>query len=273
VLSRISSKRAEVAFWSLWLSAVATFVALAVWADHRYALPLDRRVTFGVQELYRYGWADRFFQTVNDLGGEGAIILALFAAFAFALLRGLRYEALTIAGTGAVRYVQLGVRALVHRPDAYFNAMRANFDGLQRPMFYPNPNAFPSGHVFGVALVYGLIFAYVPRAIRFNPLAWLVRAFCLFEIALIGPARMYVGAHWFSDVVGAALLAGIYLALAWKIDGLVTHRQAVAREGDLASDAGLSTQLPRKHRFARTPRPGEPAAERPAREAEPATRP
>ncbi len=258
--SSIWSKRAEVAFWSLWLSAVAAFVALATWADHRYTLPLDRRVTFGVQELYRYSWADGFFQTVNDLGGEGAITLALFAALAFALLRGLRYEALMIAGTGAVRYIELGVRGLVHRPDGHYNALRANFDGLQRPTFYPGVNGFPSGHVFGVVLVYGLIFAYAARAIRFKPLAWLVRAFCVFEIALIGPARMYVGAHWFSDVVGAALLAGICLALVWKIDGMVTHRQVVARERDLASDAGLSTLAPHKRRFVRAPRSGEPAA-------------
>lgn len=207
-----------------------------------------------------------------DLGGEGAITLALFAAFAFALLRGLRYEALMIAGTRAVRYVELGVRALVHRPDAYYTALRADFDGLQRPTFYPGVNGFPSGHVLSVALVYGLIFAYVPRAIHVKPLAWLVRAFCVFEVALIGPARMYVGAHWFSDVIGAALLAGICLALVWKIDGMVTHRQVVARERDLASDADLSTQLPRKRRFARTPRPGDPAADRKAREVEPAAR-
>jgi membrane-associated phospholipid phosphatase len=177
-----------------------------------------------------------------------------------------------IAGTGAVRYVQLGVRALVHRPDAYYNALRANFDGLQRPTFYPDANGFPSGHVFGVALAYGLIFAYVPRAIGSKPLAWLVRAFCVFEIALIGPARMYVGAHWFSDVVGAALLAGIYLALVWKIDGIVTHRQILASERDLASDAGLGTQVPRKRRFARTPRLGAPAADRVAPDREPAAR-
>lgn len=271
-MSRISSKRAEVAFWSLWLSAVATFVALAVWADHRYALPLDRRVTFGVQELYRYGWADRFFQTVNDLGGEGAIILALFAAFAFALLRGLRYEALTIAGTGAVRYVQLGVRALVHRPDAYFNAMRANFDGLQRPMFYPNPNAFPSGHVFGVALVYGLIFAYVPRAIRLKPLAWLVRAFCFFEIALIGPARMYAGAHWFSDV-GRRCAPRRHLPSA-RLEGRRPGHPPPGcrtRAGPRVrcwSEYATAPQAP----LARTPRPGESAADRKAREAEPAAR-
>lgn len=271
---RIWSHRSEIAFWSLWLMAIAMFVALAVWADHRYTLPLDKRVTFGVQELYRYGWADRLFQTVNDLGSEGTVTLVLFAVFAIALLRGLRYEALMIAGTGAIRYIQLGVRDLVHRPDELYNSMRANFDGLAAPRIYPETNGFPSGHVFGATIVYGLIFAYVARTIAFKPLAWLVRAFCVFEIAMIGPARMYTGAHWFSDAVGAALLAGIYLALAWKVDGAITHIRTVAAERDLAADAGLSAQPRGQRRFARTPRPGKPgvAAEHTARVPEPATR-
>jgi undecaprenyl-diphosphatase len=270
---RIWSHRADIAFWSLWWSAVAAFVALAAWAGHRYTLPLDTRVTFGVQDFYRYGGAGPLFQTVNDLGSEGTITLVLVAAFAVALLRGLRYEALIIAGAGAIRYVQLGVRALVHRPDELYNAMRANADGLAAPGIYPDTNGFPSGHVLGATIVYGLIFAYAPRAIALKPLAWLLRAFCVFEITLIGPARMYNGAHWFSDVTGAALLAGIYLALAWKIDGAITHIRTIAAERDLAADAGLSAQPRGQRRFGRTARPtsADVAAERTTREPEPAT--
>jgi undecaprenyl-diphosphatase len=257
---RLWSHRADAAFWSLWLAAIAAFVAMALWADHRYTLPLDRGVTFGVQELYRYGWADRLFQYINDWGSEGTVTFVLFAAIAVALVRGLRFEALMIAGAGSIRYVQLGVRAAVHRPDAQYNALRANFDGLARPRLYPDADGFPSGHVFGATIVYGLIFAYIPRVIAFKPLAMLIRALCVFEIALIGPARMYTGAHWFSDTVGAALLAGIYLALAWKIDGMVTHIRTVAAERGLAAEAGLRAQPATPRRFARTPRSRDVAA-------------
>src|SRR6185295_12133173 len=66
VLSRrIWSYRVEILFWALWLAAVAAFIGLAAWADHRYTLPLDRRVTFGVQELYRVDGASRFFYEIN----------------------------------------------------------------------------------------------------------------------------------------------------------------------------------------------------------------
>jgi len=272
---RIWPYRVEMAFWLLWLASVGGFVGLAVWADHRYTLPLDRRITFGVQELYRYSWATPFFDQINRFGSESTITLVLLASFAVLLLRGLRHEALMIAGAGAVRFVQLGVRYVVHRPDTEFLALRSTFVGLDRPTLYPDASGFPSGHVFGATIVYGLIFAYVPRAITIKPLATLVRALCVFEIALIGPARMYEGAHWFSDVVGAALLAGIYLALAWKLDGMISHIRETADERELASDAGLTVAVPRQRRFARTPRRSEPAVvalERGMREREPAVR-
>lgn len=241
LISRIRTHRSDIAFWSLWCGSVAAFVALAAWAAHRYTLPLDRRVTFGVQELYRYGWANPFFDAVSRLGSEGTVTLALFAAFAVLAVRGLRFEALMVAGAGAMRFVQLGVRSAVERPGGEFSALRAAGGGLQQPALYPDPFGFPSGHVFGATIVYGLIFAYAPRAITFKPLAVLLRAFCVFEIALIGPARMYAGAHWFSDVIGAALLAGIYLALAWKLDGVVSHIRTADEERTLATDAGLTT--------------------------------
>jgi len=268
LITRIRTHRADIAFWSLWSGAVAAFVALAAWAAHRYTLPLDRRVTFGVQELYRYGWANPFFDAVSRLGSEGTVTLALFAAFAVLVVRGLRFEALMVAGAGAMRFVQLGVRSAVERPSGEFSALRLVQGGLEQPALYPDPFGFPSGHVFGATIIYGLIFAYAPRAITFKPLAMLIRAFCVFEIALIGPARMYAGAHWFSDVIGAALLAGIYLALAWKLDGVVSHIREIADERALAADAGLSVAAPRPRRFERTPRRSEPvvAAERVVRE-------
>ncbi len=236
---RIWSWRSEIAFWSLWLGLVAAFVGLSIWVDHRYTLPFDKRITFGVQELYRYAWADRFFGIINDFGDEETIVLVLLASFAVLVARGLRFEALMIAGAGTVRYVQLLVREVVHRPTAEFDTLRASFGGLFKPELYPSPDGFPSGHVFGETIVYGLVFAYAGRALRFRPLVWLVRAACVFEIAMGGPARMYVGAHWFSDVVGAMMLAGIYLLLAWRIDRVITHVRQVNGERALASDAGL----------------------------------
>ncbi len=226
-MRRVWSHRADVAFLSAWLIGVAAFVGLAVWCSHRYALPLDIRLTQWVQRLDRYPVADRVFGAVNNLGEFQFIAGVLLFSFIWLLLRGLRFEALTIAGTGALHYVQLAVRDLVHRPFDLQNPPWFN-DALPQLRQWPGPDGFPSGHVFGEVAVYGLIFAYAHRAIPLRPLAWLVRAFCIAEIALGGPARMYTGAHWPSDVLGAALLALLYLALAWRLDRAITHVRGLA---------------------------------------------
>ena len=238
---RFWSRRADIAFWAAWLSGVAAFCALALWSAHRYALPLDIRLTQWVQGLDRYPRAGRLFGVVNDFGDYQFIAAVLLLSFGWLLLRGLRFEALMIAGAGALRYVQLGVRDVVHRP---FDATNPPWSNAALPHLrqWPGPDGFPSGHVFGEVAVYGLIFAYAGRVIPVRPIAWLVRAFCVFEIALGGPARLYTGAHWASDVAGAALLALLYLGLAWRIDRAVLHIRAVTGERGLAPGGGASAE-------------------------------
>jgi len=241
LVQRFWSRRADIAFWTAWLSGVAAFCALALWSAHRYALPLDIRLTQWVQALDRYPRAGRLFGIVNDFGDYQFIAAVLLMSFGWLLLRGLRFEALMLAGAGALRYVQLGVRDLVHRP---FDASSPPWSDASLPHLrrWPGPDGFPSGHVFGEIAVYGLIFAYAGRVIPVRPVAWLVRAFCVFEIALGGPARVYTGAHWPSDVAAASLLALLYVGLAWRTDRAVLHIRAVTGERGLASHAGLSAQ-------------------------------
>ena len=235
---RIWPYRAEIAFWSLWLFAVGAFIGLSAWVDHRYTLPLDRRITFGVQELYQYGWATRFFETVNRLGDQNTITLVLFSSFAVALLCGLRYEALMIAGTGAVRFLQLGVRHVVHRPDAEFLSLRSTFDGLQRPEFFPGPHGFPSGHVFGSAIVYGLIFAYAPRALTFKPLAIPCARFaCSRSLLLV--RRACTSARTGSAMSSAPCCSPASTCARLELDGVITHIRLVNSERALATKAGL----------------------------------
>ena len=70
---------------------------------------------------------------------------------------------------------------------------------------------FPSGHVFGVTVfvviaVYLLWLFELPRATQ-----RLARAVGILFIIVVGYSRLYVNAHWLSDVVGG-LLAGLALA-------------------------------------------------------------
>jgi membrane-associated phospholipid phosphatase len=74
-------------------------------------------------------------------------------------------------------------------------------------------NSFPSGHVFFFMEFFGFLFflAYV----LLKP-GWLRRVALTvlgLLIALIGVSRVYMGAHWPSDVLGAYLAGGVWLTL------------------------------------------------------------
>jgi undecaprenyl-diphosphatase len=72
---------------------------------------------------------------------------------------------------------------------------------------------FPSGHVYGDCVVYGLLAVMAPAwvAPRLVPV---VRAVCVAVIVLAGPVRVAVGAHWPSDVAGGYLWGVAALAAA-----------------------------------------------------------
>jgi undecaprenyl-diphosphatase len=61
--------------------------------------------------------------------------------------------------------------------------------------------------------LFGLLFLLVPAVVR-RPLPRLaLQGFCLFVVLGMGPASVYTGAHWPSDVLGSFVLGALYLAL------------------------------------------------------------
>jgi membrane-associated phospholipid phosphatase len=73
--------------------------------------------------------------------------------------------------------------------------------------------SFPSGHVSFYICYFGFLFfvsyALLPRGSVARRVAM---ALCIIPIVLIGFSRVYLGAHWPSDILGAYLSAGMWLA-------------------------------------------------------------
>ena len=73
--------------------------------------------------------------------------------------------------------------------------------------------AFPSGHVFGSTVFFGfLAFLAVYFQVKRKLLITLVSVLAAL-VLLVGPARVYEGAHWPSDVAAGYLLGGIWLLI------------------------------------------------------------
>ena len=91
-----------------------------------------------------------------------------------------------------------------------FQRQRPSFDD---PLLTLDTYSFPSGHVAGSTLFYGLCVAWVYR--RTPELRWRLAALAIATVALVlvGVSRMVLGVHYLSDVVAAFAEGIAWLAL------------------------------------------------------------
>jgi undecaprenyl-diphosphatase len=111
-----------------------------------------------------------------------------------------------------------------------FERARPHFD---QPLVVLATYSFPSGHVAGTTLFYGVFGSYLVARARTRAARIAIAAAVALVIALVAASRMVLGAHWFSDVVAGFLEAVAWLALC--ITGVGVHvARRRARAGERA---------------------------------------
>jgi membrane-associated phospholipid phosphatase len=125
---------------------------------------------------------------------------SLALALYFLLQRALRPLLALVLTMGGGSLLNLALKSLFQRERPIF----------ENPLLTLSGYSFPSGQTMGATLFYGFLTVFVVAHMR--PLRWRVMAFLLafLIVVLIGFTRIYLGAHYLSDVMGA-MAAG----LAW----------------------------------------------------------
>jgi undecaprenyl-diphosphatase len=72
-------------------------------------------------------------------------------------------------------------------------------------------SSFPSGHVINYVGVYGFLAFLIETWVRPAALRRVLVGFLAGLIALVGPSRIYLGHHWFTDTLASYLLGTAYL--------------------------------------------------------------
>jgi membrane-associated phospholipid phosphatase len=194
---------------TFWAAGAVLFALMSAFAALRDTFPGDLFLSHRWQDVDvpALGGALSF---VNAVGSPVAAALIAVGAALFALVRRRWLEAVLILLTFVPHGLQSGIKELVGRARPS--------DELVRVTEQASGPAFPSGHVVGAVVLYGLLLYLAPRLIGSHPLRLVLQLFCAFMIVATGPARVHAGAHWPSDVVGGYLLGFLCLALLLAVD-------------------------------------------------------
>ena len=167
-------------------------------------------------------WLKEAAADLTSLGGISVLTLFAVVAIAFLLIQHKRLSALLLVlGLAGGVGLSEGLKALFERarPPAAFQAVETL-------------NAsFPSGHALLATVFYLTLGVMLTRAFPRAHLKAFVLGSAMTVALLIGLTRVYLGAHWASDVF-AGWCAGAAWAMAlWLVAYAVGRRQAVSDKG------------------------------------------
>ena len=216
------------------LAAIGSaFVVLAIavavnraWLPLQWDLPIQRFV-----EDHRTAALDSLFLAISRLGST-VVVLAVSVLLIFLTWRRCRAVSIAILVAATARpLLEFVLKDVVGRA-------RPNFERLVDGQGY----SFPSGHVMAAIALYGLLPVVVGLFTRSRALWWASVGVSGIVIGAVAASRVYLGVHWFSDVVGSLLLGSFFL-LGVEAVLQYAHRPSVSGRGwDPACRSGLQAE-------------------------------
>jgi membrane-associated phospholipid phosphatase len=184
---------------------------------------LDERITAWFQEqatplLTKISRVVTFFGSVIFLSSASGVVALVLAMRRFSY----RLLALTLA-IGGGSLVNLLLKHFFHRQRPV----------LENPLVTLSSYGFPSGHTMGATIFYGSLALVLVYSIRGWRSRLLVTGAAALIVTLIGASRIYLGAHYFTDVIGAVGMGLAWLAFCWT--GIETLRKWRGRRQDARS--------------------------------------
>lgn len=198
-------RRRRIGLFQAALAAIAgVFAVLTFLVKTMPSFLVDLQITRAVQLINIPGLAP-LMSLVSWLGfaPQAAILVGLIALAIYGF--GLHWEAATalIAALFSTA-INLLAKGLIQRPRPAPELVNVS-DIL-------NSYSFPSGHVMFYVGFFGFIGFLAFTMLKPSPKRGLLLTLFGGLVASIGPSRIYLGAHWASDVLGAYLLGSLMLA-------------------------------------------------------------
>lgn len=161
----------------------------------------DRAISLGLAE-HHSAWWDAWMRAATTMGEIWMILVLVCGVAVWAFAR---------------KYAKLAVVLLVvNACSAGLNVALKHSFRRARPTLLdkfiaPDSYSFPSGHAMGSMVAYGMIAWVIGRMHpKLRAPAYIVAAFLITNIGL---SRVYLGVHWFTDILAGFAAGGIMLAV------------------------------------------------------------
>ncbi len=229
----------------LGLGALYSFAALAEDVAHNETMDVDNAVLMWLRQFSSPD-VDRIAQAVSFLGSEGLAAILVVLVLVFAWRRRLGAAVGLLVVTGGAQLLNDVLKELFHR------TRPAPVGGSLIPS---QAFSFPSGHAMVSAAFYFFL-AYLAWRLLRGRGRYVTAALLVVLVALIGLSRLYLGVHYFSDVV-AGYLAGFFWTDATIVGGRVLRMRRLPRETTAGAGRAPTRAPPaRRARGRASPRTG-----------------
>ena len=193
------------------VALVVAFVALTLMVGAGWLGSLDHQVLTTMSGAWREP-LHPLFQVIAELGGLEVTSILMLGLVVFLVRLGQRADAWAVlAFIVAVGLETLYKVALYHPGPGQSIAHRDGpsfTDLLTGPS---NLNSFPSGHMVRTVIAYGLIAFVIRRLAPWRVARDLALPIAVVLIVVEAFDRLYLNAHWESDVIGGLFLGAIAL--------------------------------------------------------------
>ncbi|MBM4433471.1 MAG: phosphatase PAP2 family protein [Chloroflexi bacterium] len=188
----------------VYLLFVALFGLFSYFAHRLPYFPGDVEISLWVQEID----LPLFSPIMKGISFISSVIPAVIIVGVVVIILWVlrkRLEAVFIGpSAGLASLINLPIKLAIDRPRPTNELIQVLATG--------NESSFPSGHTLYAVIFYGFMFYLSPKLIKNRVAVKLLRSILVILILATMTSRIYLGAHWFSDVLGGFFFGGLVLA-------------------------------------------------------------
>ncbi len=193
-------------FFIYLLILIIIFLILALLAKSHPYFGIDLAVTRFIQGIDLIGFSS--LMIFLSFLGEGEVIFPLGLLAALLLyIKKFKHQSLFLI----ISFVTSAIFSLFFK--LLIGRVRPDPDLVTQYYLFLYNDSFPSGHVLVYIGLFGFLLFLVYTQFPKSWLKTLGISILLGLLGLIGVSRIYLGAHWFSDVVGAYVLGLLILSI------------------------------------------------------------